>query len=271
MPPKKQKIDQFFESKEKKSEQKEQQQNNASKIIEEEYKPVPEGIVPFDDFYNGLFSWQKSLKSQEANLKHIYEFIKKEYQTKTCYPPFEKIFNAFQLTPINKIKVVIVGQDPYINQNEAMGLCFSVPRSQTKIPPSLKNVYKLLQTDVKGFTTPNHGDLTKWAQQGVFLLNTVLTVEAGKSNSHKDCGWIKFTDQVIEVINRECSGLVFLLWGLPAQKKAKGVDRQKHHILETVHPSPLSAKNGFFESNHFSKCNQYLIQNGKQPIDWTLD
>lgn len=130
-----------------------------------------------------------------------------------------------------------------------MGLCFSVPKSQTKIPPSLKNIYKLLETDVPGFKTPNHGDLTKWATQGVFLLNTVLTVEAGKSNSHKDCGWTKFTDAVIDIINNNLSEIVFLLWGLPAQKKASKVDAKKHFILKTVHPSPLSAKNGFFDSS----------------------
>ena len=171
------------------------------------------------------------------------------------YPPQDMIFNAFKTTPIQSVKVVIVGQDPYHQPGQAHGLCFSVMKPVPP-PPSLKNIYKNLEADKKlNFKKPNHGDLTKWAAQGVFLLNASLTVEDSKPNSHADCGWQKFTDEVIQVINKNCTGVVYLLWGKPAQMKAKSVNSTKNKILKTSHPSPLSASQGFLTSKHFSECN----------------
>ena len=181
------------------------------------------------------------------------------------------IFNAFKTTPIDQVKVVIVGQDPYHQPKQAHGLCFSVMKPVPP-PPSLKNIYKNLVSDPNvDFTIPGHGDLTKWAKQGVFLLNASLSVEESKPNSHAKCGWQKFTDEVINVINQKCSGVVFLLWGKPAQEKAKSVNATKHKVFKTTHPSPLSASQGFLSSTHFSSCNTYLKSIEKEPIDWSLD
>jgi uracil-DNA glycosylase len=194
------------------------------------------------------------------------------------YPKKEDVFNAFKVSPINSIKVVIVGQDPYHQPKQAHGLCFSVLKPVPP-PPSLKNIYKNLSTNKEiSFKMPNHGNLTKWAEQGVFLLNASLTVEDSKPNSHAKCGWQKFTDQVISVINEQCNGVVFLLWGKPAQEKAKSVNPSKHHILKTSHPSPLSASQGFLTSSNiffylacFSDCNKYLEKTGRTAINWNVD
>lgn len=186
---------------------------------------------------------------------------------KRIFPPGALIFNAFNTTPFDQVKVVILGQDPYIKAGEAMGLSFSVPKG-VRVPPSLVNVYKEIHRDL-GLPIPNHGDLTPWAQQGVLLLNASLTVEAGKSLSHAKCGWMDFTDAVIQALSEQKSGLVFMLWGNFAKGKKALIDAEKHLILESAHPSPL-AGNAFQGCGHFSKCNSYLTHTGKIPIDWRL-
>ncbi len=185
----------------------------------------------------------------------------------TVYPPQKDVFNAFRLTELDDIKVVILGQDPYHGPNQAHGLAFSVlPGVPT--PPSLLNMYKELEQDIAGFTRPQHGFLESWASQGVMLLNTVLTVEASKAHSHARFGWETFTDNVISAINQHREGVIFLLWGSHAQKKGSIIDTQRHHVLKAPHPSPLSAHRGFFGSKHFSQANALLIQSGQTPIDW---
>lgn len=186
----------------------------------------------------------------------------------TVYPPKEDVFNAFRLTELSDVKVVILGQDPYHGPNQAHGLAFSV-RPGVAVPPSLMNMYKELEQDIPGFTRPNHGFLESWAKQGVLLLNTVLTVEAGKAHSHARFGWETFTDRVIAVINETRENVVFLLWGSHAQKKGSIIDTQRHHVLKAPHPSPLSAHRGFFGCQHFSRTNEILTQQGDAPIDWT--
>ncbi|MDR7344813.1 MAG: uracil-DNA glycosylase [Pantoea sp.] len=186
----------------------------------------------------------------------------------TVYPPKEDVFNAFRLTELGDVKVVILGQDPYHGPNQAHGLAFSV-RPGVAVPPSLLNMYKELEQDIPGFTRPNHGFLESWAKQGVLLLNTVLTVEAGKAHSHARFGWETFTDRVIAVINEQRENVVFLLWGSHAQKKGSIIDAQRHHVLKAPHPSPLSAHRGFFGCKHFSRTNEILAQQGETPIDWT--
>ena len=188
---------------------------------------------------------------------------------KVIYPPKEDVFNAFAMTALEDIRVVILGQDPYHGPNQAHGLCFSVLPG-VKIPPSLRNIYKELADDIDGFTIPNHGTLSPWAEQGVLLLNTVLTVEQGKAHSHAKLGWETFTDRVIEVVNQHCSNVVFLLWGSHAQKKGNTINREKHHVLHAPHPSPLSAHRGFFGSKPFSQTNQLLVESGKMPIVWQV-
>ena len=187
---------------------------------------------------------------------------------KTVYPPQKDVFNAFRLTELGQVKVVILGQDPYHGPNQAHGLAFSVLPG-VKVPPSLVNMYKELMTDIPGFQRPEHGFLESWARQGVLLLNTVLTVEAGKAHSHAQFGWETFTDTVIATINQHREGVVFLLWGSHAQKKGRIIDRQRHYVLQAPHPSPLSAHRGFFGSGHFSKTNQWLTDHHQTPIDWT--
>ena len=186
------------------------------------------------------------------------------------YPPESLVFNAFNVTPLNDIRVVILGQDPYHGEGQAHGLCFSVLPEVKKLPPSLKNMYKELATDIEGFVIPEHGYLQTWADQGVFLLNTVLTVEQGQAHSHKHLGWEQFTDNVIAHINANCDGVVFILWGAHAQKKGKGIDSTRHSILSGPHPSPLSAHRGFFGCKHFSKTNELLLAQGKKPINWQV-
>ena len=188
---------------------------------------------------------------------------------KVIYPPATEVFNAFKYTEFEDVKVVILGQDPYHGPDQAHGLCFSVCPG-IKPPPSLVNIYKELVRDIAGFRIPNHGYLVSWAQQGVLLLNTVLTVEAGKAHSHANLGWERFTDHVIAQLNEKREGVVFLLWGSHAQKKGSMIDRQKHHVLMAPHPSPLSAHRGFLGCGHFSAANQLLQARGLAPIDWQL-
>ncbi|MED9902674.1 MAG: uracil-DNA glycosylase [Lachnospiraceae bacterium] len=199
----------------------------------------------------------------------LFRFVKKEYSTKQVFPPSEDIFNAFHLTPLKDVKVVIFGQDPYHNDGQAHGLCFSV-RPNVEIPPSLVNIYKELHDDL-GCFIPNNGYLEKWAKQGVLLLNTVLTVQAHAAFSHREKGWEQFTDAAIEVLDKEDRPMVFILWGKPAQMKKSMLHNGKHLILEAPHPSPLSAYRGFFGSKPFSKTNEFLIRNGLTPIDWQIE
>jgi len=186
----------------------------------------------------------------------------------TVYPPQKDVFNAFRLTELGDVNVVILGQDPYHGPNQAHGLAFSVLPG-VQVPPSLQNIYKELMQDISGFRKPEHGFLESWAKQGVMLLNTVLTVEAGKAHSHARFGWETFTDNVIVAINQHCEGVIFLLWGSHAQKKGSIIDRKRHHVLQAPHPSPLSAHRGFFGSKHFSTTNELLSAAGKKPVDWT--
>lgn len=201
--------------------------------------------------------------------KKLYEFVKEEYSQYVIYPHSEDIFNAFHMTPLSKVKVVIIGQDPYHNVNQAHGLCFSV-KPEVDIPPSLVNIYKELHTDI-GCKIPNHGYLVKWAEQGVLMLNTVLTVRAHQAGSHQGKGWEQFTDAVIEAVNTQDRPIVFILWGKPAQMKKKMLTNPKHLILEAPHPSPLSAYRGFFGSKPFSRTNEFLQEHGMDPIDWTIE
>lgn len=213
--------------------------------------------------------WDEILKEEflsDSYLK-LRDFLKQEYASKTIYPPMFDIFNSMKHIPFEKVKVVIIGQDPYHEPGQAMGLSFSVPKGE-KIPPSLVNIYKELEKET-GEKMPSHGDLTGWAKQGVLLLNAVLTVRAHQANSHKGKGWEAFTDGVIKKISSLNSGVVFMLWGANARAKKVLIDHNKHLVLESAHPSPLSAYNGFFGCNHFIKANEYLVSNGKQPIKWS--
>lgn len=199
----------------------------------------------------------------------LYQFVKSEYSRYIIYPNADDIFNAFHLTPLSQVKVVILGQDPYHNEGQAHGLCFSV-KPEVEIPPSLVNIYKELQEDL-GCYIPNNGYLVKWAKQGVLLLNTVLTVRAHQANSHQGKGWEKFTDAVIQAVNAQDRPIVFMLWGRPAQMKRSMLNNPKHLILEAPHPSPLSAFRGFFGCRHFSKANRFLEEHGIEPIDWQIE
>lgn len=209
-------------------------------------------------------------EKQQAYFQQTLSFVDAERQAgKVIYPPAKDVFNAFRFTEFNQVKVVILGQDPYHGPNQAHGLCFSVLPG-IKPPPSLVNMYKELAQDIEGFQIPAHGFLQSWAEQGVLLLNTVLTVEQGKAHSHATSGWEVFTDRVIETINQHQQGVVFLLWGSHAQKKGRFIDRNKHYVLSAPHPSPLSAHRGFLGCRHFSQTNQLLSQQGKTPIHWHL-
>lgn len=202
--------------------------------------------------------------------KELYDFVKSEYSNGIVYPPAEDIFNAFHFTPLSKVKVLILGQDPYHNPMQAHGLSFSVLPEQKSIPPSLQNIYKELADDM-GCFIPNNGYLKKWADQGVLLLNTVLTVRAHEANSHQGKGWEKFTDAIIQSVNKQDRPIVSMLWGKPSQKKIPMLTNSKHLILNAPHPSPLSSYRGFFGCKHFSKANQFLIENGIDPIDWQIE
>ena len=216
-------------------------------------------------------SWKKQLSSefQKDYMEKLHVFLDAEYQRgKTIYPSKKEYFSAFEHTPFDKVKVVILGQDPYHGPGQAHGLCFSV-KPGVKTPPSLVNIYKELKEDL-GIKRCTHGYLTSWADQGVLLLNSVMTVESGLAASHRNKGWELFTDRVIEVLNKREKPLVFILWGAYAQKKAAFVDRTKHLVLEGPHPSPLSAHRGFFGCKHFSQTNEFLKKNQQAPIDWEL-
>jgi uracil-DNA glycosylase len=214
-------------------------------------------------------SWREILQDEfeKPYFQKLVDQVKKAYQTKDVWPKGNQIFNAFNHCPFDQVKVVILGQDPYPTPGHAHGLCFSVQEGVKPFPKSLNNIFKEINDDL-GTAVPTHGNLNRWADQGVFLLNTVLTVNAHEPNSHKKFGWETFTNTVIEKINSEQEGVVFLLWGSQAQKKIELIDQSKHHILKTVHPSPLSAYRGFFGCKHFSKANELLISHGLEPINW---
>lgn len=215
--------------------------------------------------------WAKALKPEfgKPYYAKLYRTVLQEYRTRTIYPPSQDIFNAFEFTPLEDVKVVILGQDPYHEPGQANGLCFSVHKG-VQIPPSLVNIYKELHDDL-GCTIPDNGDLTKWAKQGVMLLNTVLTVRAHQANSHKSIGWEEFTDAAIRILADQARPMVFILWGGQARKKKSMIYRPEHLVIESAHPSPLSAYHGFFGSKPFSRCNEYLKEHGIAPIDWQIE
>ena len=216
-------------------------------------------------------SWKTALYDEfgKPYFKILIDFLKAERSAeKLIYPPGSKIFNAYDTTPIEEVKVVILGQDPYHNPGQAMGLSFSVPKG-TRIPPSLRNIYKELNTSL-GIDPADHGDLTKWAEQGVFLLNAMLTVERNQPGSHRRSGWQSFTDASIKAISDRRENVVFMLWGAFACKKAVLIDAKKHLVLESAHPSPFSAHRGFFGNNHFVLANEYLQKCGRQPVNWDV-
>lgn len=215
--------------------------------------------------------WLGALNKEfkEDYYRFLYNKVKSEYETHVVYPPSDEIYTAFELTPLSKVKVLILGQDPYHEPGQAHGLSFSVkPGIQT--PPSLQNIYKELHDDL-GLYIPNNGYLTKWADQGVLMLNTVLTVRAHKANSHKGFGWEKFTDAAIKALNEQDRPIVYMLWGAPAGRKAEMLSNSKQLVLKAPHPSPLSAYRGFFGCKHFSMCNEFLRKNGLEEIDWQIE
>lgn len=214
-------------------------------------------------------SWQKVLKEEfgKEYFKKLVEFVKSEYKKGTVYPPAKFILQAFNLTPFDKVRVVILGQDPYHGFNQANGLAFSVNKG-IKLPPSLINIYKEIESDTGEKTKNVEGDLENWAKQGILMLNATLTVKAGQAGSHQNKGWEHFTDSVIRLLSEQKDNLVFILWGNYAQKKGLVIDESKHLVIKSAHPSPLSAYNGFFGSKPFSECNSYLIFNNFKPIVW---
>jgi uracil-DNA glycosylase len=212
--------------------------------------------------------WGSKLRNEfeKEYFSRLSEYVREEYRTKTIYPPGSLIFNAFNLCPFDKVKAVIIGQDPYHGPGQAHGLCFSV-REGIDFPPSLINIFKEIESDL-GYKPAMSGNLERWASQGVLLLNATLTVRAHTPGSHQGKGWEQFTDAAITILNRDKNNLVFFLWGAYAQKKGGSIDRSRHLVLESVHPSPLSASRGFFGNRHFSKCNSYLSEKGIEPINW---
>lgn len=231
------------------------------------YKLVQEGV-----FMSMITNdWLEPLSSEfrKGYYSQLYNFVKDEYSKTVVYPPAEDIFNAFHFTPLKDVKVLLLGQDPYHNEHQAHGLSFSVQPGQD-IPPSLVNIYKELHDDL-GCYIPNNGYLKKWADQGVLLLNTVLTVRAHQANSHQGHGWEQFTDAVIQAVNAQDRPIVYMLWGAPARRKKAMLTNPKHLILEAPHPSPLSAYRGFFGCKHFSKANEFLKASGVEPIDWQIE
>jgi uracil-DNA glycosylase len=213
-------------------------------------------------------SWKSVLKEEFSKdyFHKLTDFVRNEYRSGTVYPPGGLVFNAFNLCPFAKVKAVIIGQDPYHGPGQAHGLCFSV-REGVGYPPSLVNIFKEIEADL-GFKPAATGNLARWAAQGVLLLNATLTVRAHLAGSHQRKGWEEFTDSVISILNREKNNLVFFLWGAYAQKKCESIDRSRHLVLESVHPSPLSASRGFFGNRHFSRCNEYLESHGIEPVNW---
>lgn len=216
-------------------------------------------------------SWRESFAKQGFlnSFNSLEEFLISEYESKEIYPNKEDLFSAFNLTPLSSVKVVIVGQDPYHGPGQAHGLSFSV-RDRVKIPPSLKNIFKELHNDI-GLKTADTGNLTAWAKQGVLLINNVLTVEKGTPGSHKGRGWEEFTDKAIDILNSRTRPIVFILWGAHAQKKCEAIDSHTHLVLNSPHPSPFSARKGFFGCSHFSKTNEFLKATGQDPINWSLN
>ncbi|MCD4769635.1 MAG: uracil-DNA glycosylase [Bacteroidales bacterium] len=212
--------------------------------------------------------WKERLSGEfeKEYFSELVNFVRKEYSANTVFPPGKLIFNAFNHCPFERVKVVIIGQDPYHGPNQAHGLCFSV-REDVAYPPSLVNIFKEIGNDL-GYPYPASGNLERWADQGVFLLNATLTVRAHSAGSHQNSGWEIFTDKVISIISESKNGVVFFLWGSYARKKGGTIDRNKHLVLESVHPSPLSAHRGFFGNRHFTECNEHLIFSGQSPIDW---
>ena len=215
--------------------------------------------------------WLNALKGEfhKEYYKKLFEFVKEEYSTHVVYPPSDDIFNALHLTPLSDVKVLILGQDPYHEPHQAHGLSFSV-QPGVDAPPSLVNIYKELGDDL-GCYMPNNGYLKKWADQGVLLLNTLLTVRAHEAFSHQNHGWEQFTDAIIQAVNEQDRPIVYMLWGKPAQSKMKMLNNPKHLVLTAPHPSPLSAYRGFFGCKHFSKANEFLVKNGLEPIDWQIE
>lgn len=212
--------------------------------------------------------WKEKLREEFRNeyFDTLTQFVREEYRSRQVFPPGNMIFNAFDLCPFDKVKVVIIGQDPYHNTGQAHGLCFSVTDG-TDFPPSLVNIFKELNRDL-GVAIPKSGNLERWAGQGVLLLNAILTVRAHQALSHEKRGWERFTDAAISALNRDRDNLVFMLWGAYAQNKGASIDPSRHLVLKTVHPSPLSASRGFFGCSHFSKCNEWLIARGIEPVAW---
>lgn len=231
-------------------------------------------IVPMFRYHKGAMevkiesSWKKALAGEfeKQYFAELREFVRKEYLGATVYPPAKHIFRAFELCPLGKVRVVILGQDPYHGKGQAHGLSFSVPEN-VSVPPSLQNIYKEIKSDL-GIPVRGEGNLARWAGQGVLLLNATLTVRAGSPGSHQHKGWEQFTDAVIEKLSRDKERLVFLLWGKYAQEKGRIIDRAKHCVLVAAHPSPYSAASGFFGCKHFSKTNEYLKSIGEKPIEW---
>lgn len=214
-------------------------------------------------------SWKKHLQGEFAKpyFEQLTEFVKSEYKNEVVYPPPKHIFRAFDLTPFEKVKVVILGQDPYHGASQANGLCFAVA-SDVRLPPSLQNIFKEIESDLGKPLEHRSGDLERWATQGVLLLNATLTVRAHLAGSHQGKGWEEFTDAAIKALSDEREGLVFILWGNYAKQKGTHIDRSKHFVIESPHPSPFSAHSGFFGSKPFSKTNEYLVAQSKEPIDW---
>ena len=213
-------------------------------------------------------SWGERLRGEfgQPYFAQLVQFVRQEYAAGVCYPPGSLIFNAFNQTPFEQVRVVILGQDPYHGPGQAHGLCFSV-NDGVDFPPSRRNIVLEIQAET-GAPIPQSGNLTRWARQGVFLLNTCLSVRAHQAFSHSGHGWETFTDSVISLLSREREHLVFLLWGAPAGRKARLIDGRRHLVLQSAHPSPLSAYRGFFGNGHFNQCNQYLVQHGQQPVVW---
>ncbi|XP_065838900.1 uracil-DNA glycosylase-like [Oscarella lobularis] len=236
----------------------EEKRKNAQRLLVQ--KKTPPGMGE---------TWTRALADEFAKeyFVKLSRFVEVERSKTTIYPPDDSVFSWTRYCKIGEVKVVILGQDPYHQPKQAHGLCFSVPYG-VQAPPSLVNIYKELETDIESFKAPKHGNLEKWAKQGVLLLNACLTVQASKPNSHKDKGWETFTDAVIDVLNKKYTGIVFLLWGAYAQKKGAKIDKKKHHVLKAAHPSPLAAYKGFFGCKHFSKANAYLESRGETPINW---
>jgi uracil-DNA glycosylase len=218
-----------------------------------------------------MIDWNSFIAEQKAEpyFKALTEFVLEDAKTHTVYPKSKDVFNAFKLCSLDKVRAVILGQDPYIREDQAMGLAFSVPQG-VEFPPSLRNIFKELKSDL-GIDQPAYGDLTAWAKQGVFLLNSVLTVRAGESGSHANKGWETFTNQAIQILNDQDRPLVFLLWGGYAKRSAGLIYNDRHLVLTAAHPSPLSAHSGFFGCKHFSKTNEWLVEHDIEPVDWRLD